>query len=52
MNWLEFKKQVDKELKEKEIDPNQDIWYIDISLPYDNSINIDEDTNIGISIHD
>ena len=33
LTWNEFKKMIDQQLKEKNIDPNTNIWYIDISYP-------------------
>lgn len=48
ISWNEFKKQVDDQLKEQDIDPDSKIWYIDISFP--EYVNVGRDESSGIAI--
>jgi len=55
MTWKEFKKSVDKKMIENKIDPNEEIWYIDISFPDKNAfesgwIGVFVDNDCGVSI--
>jgi len=36
LTWKEFKKAVDEKMKEKSIDENTDIYFIDITMPMGN----------------
>lgn len=48
LTWNEFKEKVEKQLDEKGISWDEDIWYIDISFP--RNVDVEVDKNSGISI--
>jgi Tfp pilus assembly pilus retraction ATPase PilT len=55
MTWKQFKEYVDKELKEKGIEENTELWYIDISFLGDDDIekeriNVFTDKDCGVAI--
>lgn len=41
MNWGEFKEYVDRKLKEEGYDDTIDIWYIDVSHPTPQDLDIE-----------
>ena len=41
LTWKQFKEEVDKQLLEKGIDENEDLWYIDIHSPREAVVTLD-----------
>jgi hypothetical protein len=49
MTWKELKEAIDKQLKERGISEDTEIWYIDISFPIKDNLKIYGE-EMGISI--
>ena len=41
LTWKQFKEEVDKQLLEKGIDENEDLWYIDTCFPREVEVSLD-----------
>ena len=55
MTWKQFKEAVDKQLAEKGISENEEIWYIEISFPQEDDfdkdrLRVDFDDDCGIAL--
>lgn len=51
MTWNEFKRAIDKQLEEKGINGDIDIWYIDVAYPSEDMIDAGVDPGLGLSIY-
>jgi hypothetical protein len=51
LTWNEFKLLIDKQLAEKGISGDEEIWYIDISYPDAERVEVNMDKNSGISVY-
>jgi len=50
LTWNEFKKFVDHALEEQGVDGDIAIWYIDVSFPQPDGIQVSTDDNCGLAI--
>ena len=50
MTWKEFKEEVDRQLKEKGVSENEEIFYIDISTPDKKQLSAGLNESSGIVI--
>lgn len=50
MTWKQFKEEVDKQLAEKGISEDEEIWYIDISFPQEDDFE-KERLSVGLDEH-